>query len=153
MISTKWWKSLESCRSFNTVDIGSDHKMETAKFNLSLRATKQSPNNRCKFNSDKLLDPQVSDLFDLTLKNRFTSLLDEAKLSTCNQVEQIQMRSDALDAALIETRNSVIEKRKKQHQPQWVSKYTLQLINSQTDAKNLYKRQPTHANKLQWHEL
>jgi hypothetical protein len=58
-ISTKWWKSLKACRSFNTVDIGSDHKIVTAQFSISFRATKQPPGNRCKFNSEKLLDPST----------------------------------------------------------------------------------------------
>jgi exonuclease III len=47
IISQKWWKSIKSCRSYNTIAIGSDHKIVCAKFKASFRTAKQIPIERC----------------------------------------------------------------------------------------------------------
>ena len=64
MISSKWWKSIKSCRSFNSVDIMSDHKMVSAYFRLSLRKTKTKSNQRLSFIVEKLKDQRIRQEFD-----------------------------------------------------------------------------------------
>lgn len=153
MINTKWWKSIKSCRAFNTIDIGSDHKVVTAHFRLSLRATKCPPNDRCKFNNEKLADPNVRAAFNVELSNRFNLLLDETLLSESSAHDKIQLRSDALDKALIETSRAILGKRKRRQQPSWVSNSTLQLIDAQAVAKTTHKRLRTPASKQQLLDL
>jgi len=131
LINTKWWKSIKDCRAFNTIDIASDHKVVTARFRLSLRVTKRPPNNRCKFNSEKLANPDVCAAFNLDLSNRFASLFDEATLSMSSVQEQIQRRWDALDRALIESSHAILGKRQRHKQPHWVSATTTNLIDEQ----------------------
>ena len=153
LINTKWWKSIKDCRAFNTIDIASDHKVVTARFRLSLRATKRPPNDRCKFNSEKLANPDVRATFDLDLSNHFASLLDEATLPKRSVQEQIQLRSDALDRALIESSHAILGKRQRHNQPHWVSATTISLIDEQEGAKKEHKRLPTSASKVRWQDL
>lgn len=77
LISTKWWKSLKNYCAYNTIDVGSDHKVMNANFKLSLRAPKQPTNNRCKFNWERLAEPEIKESFNCELKNRFSLLMDE----------------------------------------------------------------------------
>jgi hypothetical protein len=101
IISQKWWKSIKSCRSYNTIAIGSDHKNVCAKFKASFRAAKQKPIERCKFNNEKLLEPEISKEFNIELTNRFTALHEET--TPQSKAEEIQIRTDSLNKALIET--------------------------------------------------
>ena len=153
MINTKWWKSIRDCRAFNTIDVGSDHRMVSAHFRLSLRASKRPPNDRCKFNSEKLTYPDIRNAFDIDLQNRFSALLDETALTNSSAVEQIQLRADALNSALIETSKDILGKRPRRNQPSWVSKFTLRLIDEQTEAKTSYKSLPNKANKQLWRNM
>ena len=153
IINTKWWKSIRDCRAFITVDVGSDHKIVSAHFRLSLRATKRPPDDRCKFNSEKLNQPEIREVFDIELKNRFSALLDESALTNSSAVEQIQLRANALDSALISASKEILGKRTQRNQPSWVSENTLKLINAQTKAKTSYKSLPNDASKQHWRSI
>ena len=150
MINTKWWKSITNCRSYNTVDIGSDHKIVSANFRLSLRKTKRPPNGRCKFKSESLLDPKVSKEFNIDLQNRFGPLLDEMTALT---TDKVQAHADALDAALIQSSTKILGKKKRYNQPSWVSSTTIDLMDKQAEAKLHYKQSPNAANKKSWKTL
>jgi exonuclease III len=152
LINTKWWKSITNCRAYNTIDIGSDHRIVSANFRLSLRASERQPNDRCKFNSEKLEDQEVSERFNIDLTNRFNALLDEAALSKFCKIKQIQMRTDALDKALIESSKAILGKRQRRKQPNWVSVQTLKLLDAQESAKTRYKERPSPARKHLWQE-
>ena len=47
MIRCKWWKAITYFRAFNTIDIGSDHRIVSVNFRHLLRANKRTPNGRC----------------------------------------------------------------------------------------------------------
>lgn len=144
---------IENCRSYNTIDIGSDHKIVCSRFNVSFLATKRPSNGRCKFNSENLADTVIRETFNLELKNRFNTLFDEAALSTSSVQDQIQSRTDALNNALIESSKTILGKRLRRNQPSWVSSATLQLIEAQEEARKRYKQRPTPVAKKRWREL
>ena len=125
---------------------------QSCDFSLSLRATKR-PNNLCKFNSEKLASLDVRNAFALHLSNCFTSLLDETDLANNSALDQIQIRADILDKALIDTSTAILGKRQRRRQPNWVSASSLKLIDSLKDAKKKYKQLPTPTSKQQWLNL
>ena len=152
LINRKWWKSIKNCRAYNSIDIGSDHKIVSANFSISFRVTKRPPNSRCKFNTDKLADPDIRKRFDLDIKNRFSVLFNEDAIACNNAADQIQQRADALDKALIETSTAILGKRIRRKQPHWVTAKTLELIEMQDDARKAHKSQPTANSKKRWLE-
>ena len=99
MIRSKWWKSITNCRAYNTIDIGSDHRLVNANFRLSFRANKQASDVRCQYNWAKLSEPLIQRTFDLELRNRFDSLMDGATISN-DTISQVQKQTDAFDTAL-----------------------------------------------------
>ena len=86
-LRTKCWKLKTNCRAYNTIDIGSDHRIVSANLSLSLRANKQTPNGRCQYNWAKLSDPSIQRKFDMELRNRFNTLMDETTAS--NNVSEL----------------------------------------------------------------
>ena len=151
IISTKWWKSLKDCRAYNTCNIGSDHKIVTAKLKLSLRKSKDTPTARCSFQTDKLKSANTRAQFDIELRNRFNALLEKDP-SDQSGVNPIQRRADALNAALVSVSEDVLGKRPKAKQPSWVSSSTLQLINEEGEAKKEYLRTFSQVSKEKWKE-
>ena len=148
MISSKWWKSIKHCRSFNSVDIMSDHKMVCANFRLSLRTAKTKSKPRCSFMVEKLRDERTRQEFDLELKNQFSGLFDQA-----STLDEAQERTDSLNRALENTCKKVLGKRPKSKHPNWVSSETLQLIDEQGKAKAAYKRSQLEVDKIVWRGL
>ena len=146
MINQKWWKSIKNCRSFNTVDIMSDHKIVAAKFHLSLRKAKTKSNTRSGFMTEKLADERVRLEFDLELQNQFNVLFDEA-----SALDPTQARTDSLNLALEITCEKLLGKRPKRKQPSWVSNHTLKLIDEQGKAK--VKQSQLEADKNSWRHL
>ena len=151
MIRCKWWKSITNCRAYNTIDIGSDHRIVSANFRLSLRADKRASDGRCQYNWTKLSDPQIQRTFDMELRNRFDSLMDEATLS--NNVSEVQKRANAFDAALIHSSEKILGKKPKNKHNRWVSDQTLELLNICNKASKRYKRTRNPAHKDQWQLL
>lgn len=148
MINMKWWKSIKNCRSYNTIDIMSDHKILSANFKLSLRATKREINPRRLYMVEKLANRQIQKDFNIELKNHFDALFDENDPS--NRIDEVQKRSEALYTALEETCDKVLGKRPKNKHPSWVSQVTLDLIKEQGQAKAKYKNSQLETDKLQW---
>lgn len=149
MVSTKWWKSILNCRAFNTIDIGSDHKVVSAQFRISLRSSKRAPNERCKFNWEKLSVPSISKTFNLQLRNCFSTLIDETAVASTPGAE-IQRQSDALDTALRKTSEKVLGKKPNRKQPSWVSAETLALLDATNKVGARYKRKHLPELKEQW---
>ena len=62
-----WLHSLMDCRAYNTVDLGSDHRILSCKFRLSLKK-KGTFKKKPKWNWDVLKDKQ--EMFETTLTER-----------------------------------------------------------------------------------
>jgi exonuclease III len=141
IINQKWWKSIKNCRSHNTMCIGSDHKVVTATFRLSLRGSKLKSIARSKYNTDQLLDKDKRHVFNLELSNKYASLYDETL--NLSPTEEIQRHANVLNEALVETCETVLGKRTNSKQPSWVSSNTLLLIERKDQAKKDHRQQPT----------
>ena len=146
MISIKWWKSIKNFRAYNSIDIGSDHKVVSANFRLSLRATKKPPNGRCKFNNEKLEDPTVKLAFNTEVQNHFSALMDQQKTTE----SEIQRRADALDGALCHASHKILGKKKNSKQPSWVTTNSLSLLEQCNKLAKKYKRTRLEAHKTEW---
>jgi exonuclease III len=149
MVSIKWWKSIKNFRAYNTIYIGSDHKVVSANFRLSLRATKKPPNGRCKFNWEKLADPNTKIAFNIAVENKFSALLEQQAPSA----SEIQQRADALDEALRHASLSVLGKKKKTTHAHWVTQNTLLILEKCNKAAKKFKKTRLEAHKAQWRLL
>ena len=151
MIRCKWWKSITNCRAYNSIDIGSDHRIVSANFRLSLRANKRNPNGRCQYNWAKLSDPCIQRKFDMELRNRFNSLMDETIPS--NNVSEVQKQANSFDKALIHSSENILGKKLKSKHASWVSAQTIELLHICNKAAKRYKRTRNPAHKDQWQLL
>ena len=75
LIRGKWINSLRNCRSYNTVEIDSDHRIVTARIKISFRIAKISSDRPIKYDHNMLLiNSQTRSKFQLEVKNRFRAL-------------------------------------------------------------------------------
>jgi hypothetical protein len=116
-------------------------------FKASFRTAKQKPIERCKFNNEKLLEPEISKAFNIELTNRFATLYEESPSTTQRKAEVNQFRADTLNKALIETSKTILGEQKKRKQPSWIRASTTALVEQQEQAKLNYKQAPTTSNK------
>ena len=76
LIKERWRSAIENTRSFQSVDIGSDHSLVMAKMRVKLEVEKKGPR-RKKWNITKLNDSNIAKSFQLELQNRFELLTAE----------------------------------------------------------------------------
>ena len=50
LVNSKWIRSVTNCRAYNSVEIDSDHRILSARFNIRFRASKGKSNLRTRFN-------------------------------------------------------------------------------------------------------
>ena len=148
MIRCKWWKSITNCHAYNTIDIGSDHIIVSATFRLSLSTNERTPNRRCQKNWGKISDPCIKRKFDMELRNRFNSLIDETTAS--NNVSEVQKQANSFDRALIHSSENVLGKKLKSKHASWSSAQTIELLNICNKAAKRHKRRrnPAHKDQL-----
>ena len=130
--------------------VGSDHKVVTATFRLSLRKSKLKPIARRKFNTELLLDKNKRHDFNLELSNKFATLYDETL--SLSPTEEIQRHANVLNEALVGTCETILGKRTNSKQPSWVSTNTLLLIKNKDEAKIKHRQQRTKDSKSEWIE-
>ena len=76
LIRDRWRSAVDNTRSFQSVDIGSDHSLVLAKIRVKFRVEKKGLR-RKKLNIAKLDDPSIANYFQLELRNRLQLLEDE----------------------------------------------------------------------------
>ena len=76
LIRDRWRSVVNSTRSFQSVDIGSDHSLVLAKIRVKFKFEKNGLR-RKEWNITKLDDPNIAKIFQLELQNRFQLLEDE----------------------------------------------------------------------------
>ena len=126
LISSKWCNSLRNCRAYNTVELGSDHRIVSAVIKVSLRTTKGKPLDRRKFDWKKLECQDTKDEFKIKLSNRFQHL---------PLIESITERYDEFEKATYSVANEVLGKKLPTGLPNWVSKETEDLRRLRDTAK------------------
>ena len=98
LVRNRWISAVDNTRSFQSVDIGSDHSLVLAKIRVKFKVEKGL--RRKKWNITKLDDPSIAKDFQLELQNRFQLLEDEVQVDT----------SDPIADSLLEQTTTVIKK-------------------------------------------
>ena len=91
--SKRWRSSLQDVRVKRGADAGSDHHLLLAKVRLRIAKVKKGETYRVRFEVSKLRDPEIRDMFKLTLHNRFEALqqvIEEAELPVDKEWRQIE---------------------------------------------------------------
>ena len=129
LIRDRWISAVDNTRSFQSVDIGSDHSLVLAKIRLKFKVEKKGLR-RKKWNITKLDDPSIAKDFQLELRNRFQLLEDEVDTN------------DPIGDSLLEQTTTIIKKAADEvlgiHRPKkkpWISDKTLTLTDERRKAR------------------
>ena len=130
----RWKTSIRKCRTYPGADCDSDHQLLMAKVQLRLKVLPK-PDNLLRFNLD-----QNTEEFAVQIENRFQALSCLEEESTPDQIWQ-QMK-----AALLETAEATLGRRKKQKRKPWISDEVLELA----EAKRSLKQQSPTCTSAWW---
>ena len=126
-------------RSFQSVDIGSDHSLVLTKIRVKFKVEKKSLR-RKKWNITKLDDRSIAKDFQLELQNRFQLLEDEVHVDT----------NDPIAESILEQTTTVIKKAADEvlgiHRPKkkpWISDATLALTDERRKARKKAIQDPS----------
>ncbi|KAK3796976.1 hypothetical protein RRG08_015842 [Elysia crispata] len=125
-ISRKFRRSLQDVRVFRGADIGSDHHLVIATFQLKLKRYSRNPTTkRLKFQVNLLQGNKITD-FGITLKNRFQPLehLDEDMETYWSQVKD----------SFISTCTEVLGEKDYKHKD-WISQESLNRLSERREKK------------------
>ena len=125
-ISRKFRRSLQDVRVFRGADIGSDHHLVIATFQLKLKRYSRNPTTkRLKFQVNLLQGNKITD-FGITLKNRFQPLehLDEDMETYWSQVKD----------SFISTCKEVLGEKDYKHKD-WISQESLNRLSERREKK------------------
>lgn len=74
MVNRKWKNSVHDCQAYNAFSsVGSDHRIVTAKFKLSLRTSRAVPQ-RINYQWSALQNKELKDLYTVTVRNMYENL-------------------------------------------------------------------------------
>jgi hypothetical protein len=125
LIRSKWVNSMQKCRAYNSVEVGSDHRIVSISFRLSL-STFRRRNQQSPLIWEELRSPAVRDQFEKALSVDIESL---------QQVDVAQAYND-----LVQSVNSaakrVLGTRPRSRVRNWVSDNTLRLRKQRDSAKH-----------------
>ena len=141
-ISQRFRRSLLDVRVKRGADAGSDHHLVTAKIQMKLKRTTHSEG-RTKFNIQQFQDIGTSELYKVTLHNRFQALLGLQNQETPKPVED---KWASLKAMWKDTCGEVVGRRKVNNKP-WLSMETLKKVGERREKKEVCNRSKTRATK------
>ena len=146
LINSKWVRSAKNCRAYNSLEIGSDHRIVSARLNISLRATKKRPCKRVKYNWCKLAqDQEIQQRFSLALSNRFSELTP-----TTNSIQNSY--NDTVHT-IEDVAQEVLGNPPKKRAKSWVTSETVHLVEKRNTAKRRFCRSKTSRAKENWKHL
>lgn len=141
LIRSKWVNSVTNCRSYFTVQVGSDHRIVTAYFKTSLRCTK--PNN---IRSSPTLDwkelsnnPILQYKYSIEVSNKFNLLskFDDHSSSQNDYNNFMKCFNEA---------NKIIPLKKRQNKTNWISNKSDKLKKQRDTAKLSFIRNRNDTN-------
>jgi hypothetical protein len=130
IISRKWRSSITNARAYPSADIGSDHQLLIANLKLKLKRYKVTQPMK-RFDIAKLKDPQVSQMYEITIGGKFAALLEN------EQAEEVGVEGTrtAIKAAFNNTSMDTLGVVKSQRTNQWLSDRTRQLADERRALK------------------
>ncbi|CAM4681115.1 unnamed protein product [Leuciscus chuanchicus] len=128
LISGKWANSVKNIRAYNTVDVGSDHRIVNAQIRVSLRAPVENKNKRPKYDWRKLKENnELQNKYALAIKNHFSVLSEDE--------QDVQTKYDHFVATIEKAAKSTVGLIKKKAPKNWVSSRTTNLLDQRNRAK------------------
>ena len=144
IINKKWQNSARNCRAYNSfVTVSSDHRIVTAKIQLSLRANKKKTSGTIRHDWSHLANnPEISDKFIVSLKNRFAALQESDEQHTATA------RYKNFEIACKEAANKIIPpKERTKKRKAWESEEISRLRKEVQDRAKLKNTDPSNDNK------
>ena len=126
--------------SFPGADTGSDHEFVIMTFRLRLQRMKNQDNIRIKFSLEKLKDPNIAEIFRVTIGGKFAPLLALEYQDT-----EIDALINSFNTAVTETANNILGKHRPAMKP-WVTDNILNLCDKRRELKQ--KKNTTECAKL-----
>ncbi|CAM4364063.1 unnamed protein product [Leuciscus chuanchicus] len=128
LISGKWENSVKNIRAYNTVDVGSDHRIVNAQIRVSLRAPVENKNKRPKYDWRKLKENnELQNKYAIAIKNHFSVLSEDE--------QDVQTKYDHIVATIEKAAKSTVGLIKKKAPKNWVSSRTTNLLDQRNRAK------------------
>jgi len=139
MIQQRWRKCLRDVRNKRSADVGSDHHLVIADFQLKTHAVRRRQSNQTspKFNVEALKNPESCHNFVNALRDRTTTL---------NSNGTIDEMWGNIKTAFIETGLEHVPKTPKQRAP-WISEASWELIEKRRLLKNRLNKVQDHQQK------
>ena len=116
-VNGKFKRSVRDTRSYRGADCGSDHNLVITTVRLRLRGIVRNTRNSRRYDTAKLIIPEVRQQFQIKLRNRFSCLADE---SAEGNEQDIETRWTNIKESYKKTAEEVLGYRKKQSKP-WIS--------------------------------
>jgi sorting nexin-29 len=128
LISGKWLNSVQNTRAFNSVSVGSDHRILCAKIKISLRAPIDNNHKRPKFDWRKLKgDDELQEKYAIEVENRFSALHIEE--------DDLQAKYDHFVSSIEEAAKNTVGLAPKKKPKNWVSAETIEILKSRNKSK------------------
>lgn len=144
LINTKWINSARNCRSYNSVELDSDHRIITAKIKLSLKIATNKGTPKCYLNWKSLAENgNLQERYNVEITNKFNALYD------CNDNLNTQNKYNIFEQCVKETNDLIIKENYKKRES-WVTEKTEQLCQERDNAKTKYRQTNSDNNYKYW---
>ena len=144
IINKKWKNSAMNFEAYSSFDgVSSDHRIVTAKIRLSLRKNASRTTTTKKYDWALLNNRDISDKYELKLRNKFEALLEKTEKGTPNDEYE-----NFVNAHLEAAANCIPTKPKTKYRVPWE---TLAVREKRSDVKTASKcnrKKPTNTNAL-----
>ena len=130
-VNGKFKRSVWDTRSYRGADCGSDHNLVITTVRLRLRGIVKNARNSRRYDTAKLMIPEVRQQFQIKLRNRFSCLADE---SIEDNEQDIEARWTNIKESYKKTAEEVLGYRKKKSKP-WISDTSWKKIDGRRACK------------------
>ena len=146
LINGKWLNSVKNVRAYNSVEVGSDHRILSARIKISFRSQIAKKCKRIKFDWNKLERSNLLLMkFNIEVRNQFNLLQDES--------DDIQLEYDHFEKSIEVSALKVVGKLPSKVKKNWVTTKTLELLKQRNSAKKEFIRTRKAEPKEQWLQL
>jgi len=152
LCSRKWHNSVRNCRSYDSVNLDSDHRIISANIAISLRVPRKNGPRIQRPDWNKLSsDPVLQQQYLVEVSNLFQALSNDSA-STHNETDGVQAQYDSFVSVLEKAAHCVPEQSRERRRP-WVSTNTLEIKANRDNAKSRYTSTNSVIDKAKWQTL
>ena len=143
LLRGKWKNSIRKCRAYSSVELGSDHRIVTAKLKISLRVPSTIKKILQRDMQALSNSPDLQESYRVEVSNRFAALSIDFNEKSC------QEKYDKI-VNILEKANSSIIPKKTIRRENWVSRETEYLMEHRTALRNRYRNHRNSENYENW---